>query len=77
MAFLIVFFITWVARRIEYNFENRYPILLIVCQRNVRLNCIFLNKVRNLGNLILQNFLPKSEFFLEGALNFSGRNTEN
>ena len=54
MAFLIAFLITWVVRRIEYNyrFENRYPILLIVCQRNVRLNCIFLNKVQNLGNLI-------------------------
>ena len=55
MAFLIAFFITWAVRRIELNtnnFENRYPILLIDCQRNVRLNCSFENKVHNLANLI-------------------------
>jgi hypothetical protein len=71
MAFLIAFFITWADTNRIYintnNFENRYPILLIDCQRNVQLNCSFENKVHNLANLILQNFLPNSKFFLEGT----------
>ena len=71
MAFLIAFFITWAVRQIELNtnnFENRYPILLIDCQRNARLNCSFENKVHNLANLIiLHNFLPNSKFFQEGT----------